>query len=399
MKPLLLVGLLAMSTVTVTCNQLPPEGVYFSCEIDTNTVPASNTPSPTNLGSCEGNDQVMVNNGITWENNYLLPAANATSTNSLVQWFTFDAGIGMSQDLEVSDGSEAGLSGNTLITGFNNSLATTCPGHFGLPSSPNPLTTNQQIIQCIALAAQSVPGFNWAWKIADEPGCPNQSIGYCAGTWAGGNYANANAVATYIHSIDPTHQIFVVNVGDCCNATLAGQQTITSNLQSWLATPPASTLGWDYYPIPEGTATPGSSQYISADAVDTALIADTIAAYNPGMTQTATLQAFSWAQEGGNDGCSSMTVCPSPTFNQLLAQRNYVLWYAQVYNQTIAPAIYWYEWAAVWCHYGSDSPCTATTNLSNLKAAIAAPFPSTAPTPIAPYPGPTYLPPTPTPPP
>src|SRR5579863_2959119 len=70
-----------------TAPPLPPEGVYNSCEIDS----ALTT-------MCEQEDAAMVNDGITWEINYIgALMAHKTGPMSLQAWFTYDASIGMGQ--------------------------------------------------------------------------------------------------------------------------------------------------------------------------------------------------------------------------------------------------------------------------------------------------------------
>jgi hypothetical protein len=311
----------------------------------------------------------MTQTGISWENNFILLEANATGGNSLQELFTYDASIGMSQSIDVTTADSDPvnpLTGTILITHFNNFLGNTCPA-----------TNNEQIISCVYNVAKSVPGFNWSWKLYDEPGCPNQSIGYCRGTIAGGNYSNIEALAQYIYSIDPTHLITGVNVGDIAGPGSGTQLQVDTNLFGWLATPPAQGLGWDFYPIPEGTGTPGTGHTIAQAGLNATTIASVIAANNPGMSMNVTLQAFSWYQEGGGRGCTTITLCPYPTEAQMQDERDQVLYYAKQANQPIN-AIYWYEWATVSC-LNNYTGCSASANEAALKAAITAPFPAIAP--------------------
>lgn len=332
--------------------------MFNSCEIDTA------------LAMCEQEDAAMKSLGITWETNYIGIAANATGANSLQALFAYDASIGFSQDIElkaaVNDPVNV-LTGNSLITNFDNSLANTCPA-----------TNNEQIVACIARVAQSVPNFHYMWDLYDEPGCPNQSISFCGGTQAGGNYANELTLATYIHSIDPTHIITGVQVGDCCgNPNGGSQQSVINTLFSWISTAPESGTGFDYYPIPEG-ATFGQIANIGTDATD---IAAEIQANNPGMQMNVTLQAFSWYQEGGK-GCTSMTVCPYPTESQMQEERDEAVYYAAQAHQPIS-VIFWYYWPDITCNGATENypGCSASANEAALESAINAPFPASAPSP------------------
>lgn len=330
---------------------VPPMGVFTSCEIDT----ALTT-------NCEQQDLAMRQIGLTWEANFIGIAAHKTGPASLRAWFTYDASIGMNQAIvikqAINDPVDA-LLGHNLITGFDNSFATDCSA-----------TNNEQIISCIYSVASSVPGFHYMWDIYDEPGCPNRSIGYCAGTLAGRNYNNVATLAKYIHSIDPTHGIFGVNVGDCCGSNGSSQQTVLNNLYSWLATPPSTSTGFDYYPIPEGT----TFGKIANIGTDTTGIAGVIQANNPRMQMNATMQAFSWLQESGR-GCTSITVCPYPTESQMQSERNQVLYYAAKAHQPIS-VLWWYYWPDIVCE-NTYPGCSSKANRAALKGAMTAPFPAT----------------------
>jgi hypothetical protein len=332
---------------------LPPMGMFTSCEID--TVLTTN---------CEQQDLAMRQIGLTWEANFIGIAAHKTGPGSLQEWFTYDASIGMNQAIVIKhaiDDPVDALRGDNLIRGFNNSLATDCGA-----------TNNQQIISCIASVASGVSGFHYMWDIYDEPGCPNRSIGYCAGTLAGGRHNNVATLAKYIHSIDPTHGIFGVNVGDCCGSNGSSEQTVLKNLYSWLAIPPATSTGFDYYPIPEGTAF-GKIADIGTDATG---IARVIQANNPGMRMNVTMQAFSWLQEGGK-GCASIAVCPYPTESQMQSERDQVLYYAFKARQPIS-VMWWYYWPDIICE-NTYPGCSSTANQAALKSAMTAPFPAKPP--------------------
>lgn len=331
---------------------LPPMGVFNSCEIDTALTDV-----------CEKEDLAMRQIGITWEANFIGIAAHKTGTHSLQEWFRYDASIGLSQAIVIKhaiDDPVDVLTGNTLISGFNKSLGNDCRA-----------VNNAQIIQCIAAVAATVPQFNYTWDIYDEPGCPIQSIGYCAGSLARGKHGNVERLAKYIHSIDPAHGIFGVNVGDCCDAT--NQTTIWQNLFSWLAAARPYSVGWDYYPIPQAR----TGQPISNIGTNTTGIARVIQANAPGTKMNVTLQAFSWYQEGGNFGCSSETLCRYPTQSQMQDERDQVLYYANQAHQPIS-VLWWYYWPDITC-LNTYPGCSASANEAALKGAITAPFPATPP--------------------
>jgi hypothetical protein len=326
---------------------LPPEGVYNSCEIDT----ALTT-------MCEQEDAAMVSDGYTWEINYIGLMAHKTGTQSLQAWFTYDASIGMGQVISlktaINDPINV-LTGTSLVTFSDGNLATDCGA-----------TNNEQIISCIYSVASSVPNFHWKWYIYDEPGCPDQALGYCQGTLAGGNYDNVATLGKYIQSIDPTHQVIGTQVGDL------GNQTVINNLYSWLTTPSTPVTGFDHYPVPSG------GNFGSIDDIGTIAgeIANTIAANNPSENMYFVGQAFSWYQEDGK-GCTSLSVCPFPTTAQLQDMRDQALYYANKAGKPLS-MIFWYYWPDVTC-LTTYSGCDAAANRASLKAAAFAPFPTTAP--------------------
>jgi hypothetical protein len=360
---------------------LPPMGVYNSCEIDTA------------LSSCESQDSAIVKEGFQWELNQIGLAAKATGANSLQHWFEYDASIGLGQVIMVtkaiSDPSDV-LTGDILITGFNSSLSDTCPGH---------PTDNEGIIQCIYNVASSVPGFKYEWYLYDEPGCPNQTIGYCVGTLAGGNYRNIQTLAQYIASIDPTHAVRGVNVGGGCgsgcnSASNAATEAATiANLYScndqspcsawsapytnnWLTSSYTPNTGFDYFPVPENV----TNDHISDIGYITGDVANTAAANYSSENVTFTVQAFSWMQEGWTSQCSnSYTVCAFPTETQMQEMRDEALYYANAAGHPMS-RIYWYEWAAITCE-DNYSGCSSSANLAAVKSAMTAPFPTTAPPP------------------
>ena len=339
----------ASSSSTTT---LPPQGVYNSCEIDT----ALTT-------MCEPEDHRMRSDGFTWEINYIGLMANKTGTQSLKAWFTYDASIGMGQVLAVNraiyDPSGNPLTGTNLVS-FNGDtdLAKTCGA-----------TNNEQIISCIDSVANSVPGFKFKWYLYDEPGCPNQSIGFCQGTLAGDNYNNIATLASYINSIDPTHQVIGTQVGD------VGNQTVTNTEFSWLLNSPmpsTSATGFDHYPIPEGS----QFGHIADNGTLAGQLATSVAANNPSASIYLVGQAFSWFQEYGA-GCTSITVCPYPTTAQLQGQRDQALYYA---NQAGHPLsmIFWYYWPDITC-MTTYPGCNGAANRASLKSAAFAPFPTAVP--------------------
>jgi len=328
---------------------LPPQGVYNSCEIDT----ALTT-------MCEQEDAAMASDGYTWEINYIGALdANKTGSNSLDAWFRYDASIGLGQVLSVkaaiNDPSNV-LTGKMLMTSpFTSSLAQGCGA-----------TNNMQIIACIYSVASRVPGFNWKWYVYDEPGCPNQTIGYCQGTLAGGNYQNVQTLAKYIASIDPSHQIIGTQVGD------DGGQTVTDNLFSWLVTGSPVATGFDHYPVPSG----GSFGSIDDIGTIAGELANTVAATNPSESTFFVGQAFSWSQESGK-GCTSVTVCPYPTTAQIQAMRDQALYYSEKAGRPIS-MIFWYYWPDITC-LNTYSGCDALANRASLRSAAFAPLPATPP--------------------
>jgi hypothetical protein len=345
---------------STTAPSVPPMGVYNSCEIDT----ALTT-------MCEQEDLAMTQTGFSWEINYIGLLANATGSESLQAWFTYDESIGMSQVIDVGNAvfdPVNVLTGDYLITDYDNSLANTCPA-----------MNNEQIISCIYSIASSVPGFNWKWYVYDEPDCPNQSIGYCVGNWAKdapADYTNLQTLVNYINSIDPNHQIIGTNVGDWSGSGKSGEQAVINELYSWLAVSPIGASGFDNYPIPQGTGTPpafGETDRIGTIAGD---IANTIAVNYPSQNEYYVGQAFSWYQENGN-GCTSIALCPYPTKTQMTNMRNQALYYANAAGNPLS-MVFWYYWPDISC-LNTYTGCSASANEASVKAAVAAPFPATAP--------------------
>jgi hypothetical protein len=347
------------SAVQAAKRELPPEGVYNSCEIDT----ALTT-------MCEPEDAAIASDGYKWEINYNGIAAFKTGPESLKAWFRYDASIGLGQVIAVAaainDPADV-LTGNRLGTNFTKSLANSCGA-----------TTNEEIISCIYSVASSVPGFNWKWYVYDEPGCPNQSIGYCQGTLAGGEYRNVSMLASYIASIDPSHEVLGTQVGD------RGGQAVIDNLYScnnqppcdghypWLTTSSSPSLTFDYYPVPSNV-TGARIEDIGTIAGE---IAKTIAANYPPEKLGFVGQAFSWYQER-NAHCPSVSVCPFPTAAQMQQQRDQALYYSNAAGKPLS-MIFWYYWPDVVC-LNAYPGCNATANRAHLRTAAFAPFPATPP--------------------
>jgi hypothetical protein len=332
------------STRAVAAQKLPPQGVYNSCEIDTA------------LSNCEQQDAQMASTGFKWEINYIGLAAHKTGPDSLQAWFTYDASIGLGQvinvDAAINDPVNV-LTGDRLITNFDNSLANDCGA-----------TNNEQIIACISEVAKSVPGFHFKWYLYDEPGCPNQSIGYCAGTLAGGNYQNVQTLANYIKSLTPDHDVIGTNSGDGANAV--------GNLYSWLMGSSTPVTGFDYYPVPSG----GNFGTIDNIGSIAGALANTVKSTYANENIYYVAQAFSWYQANGN-GCTSISACPFPTTSQLQDMRDQALYYS---NQSGVPLsmIFWWAWPDVTCEVNYPG-CNASANLASLKSAAFAPYPVEAP--------------------
>jgi hypothetical protein len=326
---------------------VPPQGVYNSCEIDT---------ALTTL--CEQEDAAIAHDGYKWELNYNGLAAYKTGPESLRAWFAYDASIGLGQVIAVAaaiNDPRDVLIGHRLLTNFTSSLARSCGA-----------TDNEEIISCVYAVASSVPNFHWKWYLYDEPGCPDQSIGYCQGTLAGHDYRSVRILANFITSIDPSHQVIGTQVGD------TGDQTVIDNLFSWLATPSTPVTGFDRYPIPSGP-TYGSIDEIGTIAGE---VAKAVAVRNPSESIYFVGQAFSWYQERGKN-CASITQCPYPTRTQLLDMRDQALYYANKAGKPLS-LILWYYWPDVTCLTAYPG-CDAAANRASLRSAAFAPFPATPP--------------------
>jgi hypothetical protein len=343
MKVLVKMALLAVVAAGAIGAAVPPQGVYNSCEIDTALT-----------WLCEQEDAAIASDGFTWEINYIGLDAYETGPASLQAWFAYDASIGLGQVISVKDAVNDPvnvLTGDVLKKKSTGNLANSCGA-----------TDNAQIIACIYAVASRVPGFHWKWYIYDEPGCPDQTIGYCHGTLAGRDYNSVRELADYIASIDPAHEIIGTQVGDL------GDQSAIDTLFSWLATPSTPSTGFDHYPIPSGGAF-GSVDDIGSIARK---VAGTIRAKRPSEHLFFVGQAFSWYQESAK-GCTSIAICPFPTRAQMQDMRDQALYYANKAGKPLS-MIFWYYWPDVTC-LNKYPGCDAAANRANLKAAAFAPFP------------------------
>lgn len=303
----------------------------------------------------------MVSDGYKWEINYIALLAHKTGANSLQSWFTYDASIGMGQLLNVKAAITDSSNPSNVLT------ATGLVNMNGDPTLANDCgaTNNEQVIQCIVNVAATVPSFNYKWYLYDEPGCPNQSEGYCQAGYPSNAFNNITTLANYIHSIDPNHQVIGVNVG---NQTQAG----TNDMYSWLMGASKSATMYDWYPYPTNI----TGQSVSAIGTEAANLANTAASYYPSESIGFVGQAFSWLQEG-RGGCTSISACPFPTTAQIQAERDQALYYANKAGKPLS-MIFWYYWPDLTC-MNNYSGCNAATNRASLKAAAFAPFPTTAP--------------------
>jgi hypothetical protein len=309
----------------------------------------------------------MRSDGMSVEINYIGMDAHLSDLSA---WLAYDASIGMRQIFNVKD--VIGASGDILsaTTLYNNdpNIATGCSGG----------TSNRAVLACVAGVADLSPGF-WGWYIYDEPGCPDQSIGYCQGSQAGKNYANVATLAAYLTSIDPTHPVLGVQTpsgppGACSPggwSSSCAQAQIT-NLYGWLSNATTPVTGFDYYPIALSPATESPSD-IKQIAT---LITNVFAASYPAEQLVFTGQAFSWFQEGMG-GCTSIALCPYPTTAQMQSMRDNALYYSAAGGHPLQ-LVLWYYWPDVIC-LNTYPGCNATANRASVSAAAFAPYPASAP--------------------
>ena len=345
--------------------QLPPFGVYTSCEIDTN------------LANCEAEDLKMTQYGLTMEINYLSTAAHKTGSNSLQAWAQYDASIGIMQWInlkEVLNESDA-LTGTYLTGG---SLGHDCGSK-----------TNQEVIQCIDTVLSAVPGFRYGYYIYDEPGCP-EPIGYCYASLSAGHYKNIEELATFLQSVS-THPVLGIQVGGV-GTNIGNQDMFTCNNACggsyYMSGPHSPNTGGDDYPVSGDPVATKAGLINVGQAVKS--IVEVLAgptSGNTAETMSWVVQAFSWLQEAapGAFNCTSMINCPMITQTQLQEQRDEALYYAGAAGKPIQ-YFFWYYWPDINCHgsfntvNGLTPMCDAQTNLNALKAADQASFPSAPPT-------------------
>jgi len=344
-------------TVTPNVAQLPPFGVYTSCEIDTN------------LPNCEAEDLKMTQYGLTMEINYLSIVAHKTGPNSLQALAQYDASIGMMQwiNLKWALNDTDALTGTSLSGG---SLGTDCGA-----------TNNKQVIACMDATLSAVPGFQYGYYIYDEPGCP-EPIGYCSSSLLSGHYGNIEELATYVQSIS-THPTLGIQSGG--NTSLASNQNQYScnggcGGTYYISGPHSPNTGGDDYPIsgdPVATKAGLANVGVAVRSIVDVLSGPTSGNTNETMSWVG--QAFSWYQEAGPGGfgCTTMAVCPMITQTQLLEQRDEALYNAKAGGKPIK-YFFWYYWPDLNCG-GAPTNCTPATNLDALKAADQAPFPMVPP--------------------
>ncbi len=360
---------------------LPPMGVYNGCEIDTN------------LSGCEAEDLAMTSDGYTYQINYLALAAHKTGSNSLTSWFAYDAGIGMHQlisvKLALTDPTNV-LTGTSMTTNYT-SLASDCGA-----------TNNEQLIACAATVCDGSVGCA-GWYLYDEPGCPNQGIGYCAGSMAGSNYQNVNTLAAYIAGID-SHPIYGIQTpsgipasggcgaggwvlpggGNTCaqtqinNLFSCNAQSTCNGNYSWITDSTTPLTGYDDYPFctPSSTGTICAGASVDDVGIMAQLIQTTILNNYPSEKIAFVGQAFSWFQEGG-PGCSTYALCNYPTQAQMQNERDQALYWANHAGNPIN-LYFWYYWPDITC-INTYTGCSATTNRAAVAAASFAAFPATPP--------------------
>jgi hypothetical protein len=320
----------------------------------------------------------MVSDGWNVEVNYIGLAAyltNAQNAQSLQAIFTYDASIGMTQLINVKlalNDPNGVLTGTSLYDSDN---------HIGEGCTAG--TTNADIIDCVYNVAASVPGFNWMWYYFDEPGCPG-STGFCQGSLAGGNYKNVDTLARYLKSIDPNHVATGVNTpGGCTDSSCPQSQenalysTDGQSSYCWMTCASTPYTGYDFYPIC-ASGYPGCDQG-SIDSIGylAGLIQNTINANHPVEKMTFVVQAFSWYQEGGGYGCSSISVCPYPTTAQIQDMRDQALYYGHAAGNTPFMILYYY-WPDIVCEHDYTG-CNPTASRASVSVAGHAPFPTSPP--------------------
>jgi hypothetical protein len=346
--------------------------------------------------------------GMSYEINYIGLLASKTNLTSIL---TYDAALSpavtqlFSIKAILADGTNI-ATGTNLINSLDGTLASACG-----------VTTDGPLLQCIYTTLSSYT--NWGWYIYDEPGCPNQSIGYCNGSLAGGDYRAVQAVASYITSTigDTTHLILGIQTpsgipSGCstwvgCSLAQAqldnlfscNSQTVCTGWASpytglWLTSSYTVNTGWDDYPWCYSTTGAQAGICSGQTGADMGVIAQRVAnvltAVYPSETLSAVGQAFSWYQEGGG-GCTSYSLCLYPTQAEEQYQRDEAIYYANAAGYPLK-RFFWYYLPDIDCRntysgplplptpaYSTSGPCNAANNESMLGAVNAAPFPTSAP--------------------
>jgi hypothetical protein len=360
-------------SVTFAPATLPPVGMYNSCEIDTALT-----------ATCEPEDLAMTSDGYSLQINYNATLAyltpNGAGGNSLQEWFAYDAGIGMAQFIPVESilSDSGGVLAGTALYTANNHIGVGCasgtaPGYTA--------HQNANILACIANVGNSSAGFA-GFYMMDEPGCPNQSIGYCQGSLAGGNYANVQTLGNFLQTIT-TKPILGLNtpsgVPPACSGTWAiscGQAQI-NELFSWISNSSTPNIAFDSYPVC-GSCGIAPGQTVFDSGVITQNIAATAQANYPAQTISFTGQAFSWYQTApAPSGCTSESVCPYPTETQMQEQRDAAYWYGHIAGYPVQ-RLFWYYWPDITC-LNTYSGCSSSANRTAVKTASFAAFPATPP--------------------
>ena len=273
------------------------------------------------------------------------------------------------------------LTGTSLVSTFSAG---------GMPTACS-ATTNKQFIDCVIPYCDASPACA-GWYIADEPGCPNQGIGYCQGSLGGSNcgsgcrYQNVDELASYLQGADPTKLVVGYNTPSgipACSGGWSGTcaQTQIDNLYScngnspcngvycWLSCTDSQNGGYDYYPI--GNPNQPSQSTSDITTVGT-LIQNTLNANCSGCHNAFVVQAFSYTQ-GGYSGCTDISACPYPTSAQMITMRNNAILAAHNAGHDLTLVWYYsYEDAQCIHGYAGGGTCDATTNWNIVKAAVAA---------------------------
>jgi len=325
-------------------------------------------PIADNRVNCYSYDDTMAGSGFNVEINYNgLQSHTGTGTGSLYEWIHRSGQEGLRQAINVKNAIEDGLSGHSLVD-FAEYYAKECGA-----------TTNQQVIDCIIHSGVTKdPGF-WVWYLYDEPGCPDQMIGYCQGSIAGKNYANLHAVAQYIQQNDGGPILGYQTVsgtpplgwqsGDVAGGAVRQINDLFScnghvecnGIYPWITDPAVPNTGFAWYPFgyPPGNQKVTDLQYIVP------LVQSTINANQPGMTRAVAVQAFSYYQYPTN-GCTDISLCPYPTRAQMKQELGLFLYWGYMTGNPVSTVIY-YGWSDIWCHTGHTYPgCNGQNNYNQV---------------------------------